>query len=210
MINWPRGLFAFVVSVVAATSASALEVREARELPTFTAISAHGTMTMEVSVGESDGVQIIRDEAIPVEVVVRNGVLRVASPSTTRADRKVRIVIAVRRLDSVDFSGIWARLTIVNVQAENFHIALSESIDATLSGTCGVGRFLIAGSPQVDASQLACHDVDVDIAGSGHADVRASRQASVRILGSGNVDLYGSGELIASRGARRRITVHQD
>jgi hypothetical protein len=89
-------------------------------------------------------------------------------------------------------------------------LALSSSSDAILSGTCEAGEFTIIGSPSINAEALSCVDVDVDIAGSGHADARASRRATIRILGSGNVDLYGGADVIANGSTQRKITMHHD
>lgn len=198
----------FATTLLVATSASALEVTEEREFPPFAAISARGTISLDVSVGESQRIIITRDEEIPVSVEVEGGVLIVRSQASTRAADKARITIAIPHLEHVSLSGVWAHLVVRNIHADRFRVALSGSTESTLSGTCGAGEFSIAGAAQITATELACRDANIDIAGSGHANVRASDRAVVRILGSGDVDLYGGATITADRRAWRKITVH--
>lgn len=207
MYRWTH--IALAIGLLAAPT-SAAEVTENRELPPFEIISADGTMTIDVTVGDAQSVRVVRDESVPVDTEVRDGVLRVRSISSPHADRRVSVLVTVPRLDGVALEGIGSHLAVRNIQAQNFRVALSSSSDATLSGTCETGEFSIAGSPRINAEALACMDVDVDIAGSGQADVRASRRATIRVLGSGDVDLYGGAEVIASRSTQRKIRIHHD
>lgn len=197
--------FVFVAPLTAAA-----EVTEQLQLPSFAAIDAVGTMTMEVRVGDSQSVQLIRDESIAPQVEVWDGVLVVRSPSTPRADGMVRLLITVPRLRGVIFDGIWGHLTVAQVNSDRFGLTLRSSTDATISGTCDHGQFIIIGAPQLNAAALACQDINVEISGSGRASVRASRQSTVRVRGSGEVELYGSGEIVADRSTRRKITVRPD
>jgi hypothetical protein len=211
MRHWVRtALVAVAFSFGATPAASNAELAEERDLAPFEAIDANGTMTIDVHVGAEQSVRVVQDGGIAAQIEVQDGVLIVRSPSSPRTDGMVRLHISVPRLHTVALDGIWSHLTITDLEASRFRLRLRSSSDATISGTCEIGEFVIIGAPQLNAEALTCQDIDLDISGAGRANVRASRRSTVRILGSGEVDLHGGAELIASRGARRKVTIHQD
>lgn len=210
MPTWIRFALFAAAFVFAAPAASADEVTEQLQLPSFEFIDAVGTLTMNVEVGDTQSVQVIRDGSIAAQLEVRNGVLVVRSPSSPRADGMVRILITVPQLRGVSFDSIWSHLTVTQINSPRFRLRLRSSSDANLSGVCELGEFVTIGAPQLDADELACRDVNVEVSGAGRVDVRASRRAAVNIVGSGEVDLYGNAEVVANSTTRRKITIHRD
>lgn len=95
------------------------------------------------------------------------------------------------------------------VMAENCTGIINGSGDVSISGKAGTFHLEIHGSGDVKAQDLVCESVTVDIAGSGDAQVHATKSLVVKIAGSGDVQYKGNpkklSQKIAGSGELRKI-----
>jgi len=108
-----------------------------------------------------------------------------------------RVAVTVRGSGHVD---------VAHVSAPEVAVTVAGSGSVSLAGRTVHQRVVITGSGAYDAEGLASRTADVDVAGSGRAELDASQQLNVAIAGSGSVThtgpavvtshVAGSGEVV--------------
>jgi len=98
-------------------------------------------------------------------------------------------------------------LRIDGLRAAAVSVIVQGSGDVHLSGVAPRQRYVVAGSGNLDAGELAGHDVEVGVTGSGGTQVWVTQALAVDIAGSGDVhyrgrpsirkSLSGAGKLLA-------------
>ena len=166
-----------------------------RDLPVFTSVSLDGSMTLDVTAGEKQRVEISADPELLeyIRTRVRNGELRVwTKRGARRFNRgKIKLTISMAELEGVEINGsgdVVAR----NIDSDRFDLEINGSGDADLQGKCGSVSYEINGSGDIDAAALKCVDADVEINGSGDADIAATGKLSAEINGSGDIVAHGA------------------
>jgi hypothetical protein len=95
------------------------------------------------------------------------------------------------------------------VDAEKCEGTINGSGDVVISGKAGSYDLDIHGSGDVKALDFVCKSVEVEIAGSGDAQVHATESLNVRIAGSGDVQYKGDPknlvQKVAGSGELRKI-----
>lgn len=130
-------------------------------------------------------------------VVEVNGSGNVVSQSRIKADERLRTEIS----GSGDMR--------LELDAPEVEMEITGSGTIILSGNTRRFRSEINGSGDLRAFDLLSEDTEVEISGSGDAQVFASKQLGIRINGSGNVDYKGNppsiNQNVAGSGSVRKM-----
>ncbi len=202
-------------------------VTETISLPSFSGINLEISAQVFIKQGPVQEVVVegkgnIIDE---LERDVSNGIWEIETDRCVRDIGDLKIFITLPDISSlrVDGSGdiISENTLVVNdvdlrisgsgnidvaMEADDIDANISGSGRITLEGSADELEFRISGSGDLHAFDMPCRTADLNISGSGDAEVRVSDQLDVRISGSGdvfykgnptlNVQITGSGQVI--------------
>lgn len=195
--------------------------KQNRELGHFTGLSTGLGGSVEVRLGNTEGVTIETDDNLlpQIETVVENGMLRIrpVKRDLHLEPHSLKIIVNARTVERISLGGS------ANVDAERlkgkklqFDIGgsgtisapdlESESVSVSLGGSGGFKasgvtdqlQISIGGSGKVQTGQLATRDTTISIGGSGKATVWAKQSLSVTVGGSGDVSYYGDPQVSKS------------
>ena len=183
----------------------------------FDRLNIAGVFELKTTVGEDYSVRLSgREEDLDRTIAeVTNGVL-VLDTGHKNKDGKRRIIkhsisamITMPALNGVDIAGV-VDGDISGVGAEDFAIDVSGVAEVDFSGACGTLTAHISGVGELDAEELQCRKVKVDVSGIGEARVYASESVDAELNGIGRIHVYGSpAEISKSQSSPiGRITVH--
>jgi len=165
----------------------------------FDRISVAGVFELEVGVGGEYALTLSGKEEDLQRTTARvvDGVLILDTAERDR-DGKRRLVkhgvtakVALPALNGVDIAGV-VDGDIRGVDAESFSADLSGVGDVNISGTCGSLTANVSGVGDLDAGDLKCRSVDVDVSGIGSASIYASESVDAQIAGIGKINVSGS------------------
>ncbi|MFL6659828.1 MAG: head GIN domain-containing protein [Massilia sp.] len=205
--------------------------KQSRELTHFNGVSLSLPGTLELRLGNTEGISIETDDnLLPlIETTIDNGVLKIrpTKRNMNLQTRNLRIVVNAKDIDRLALGGSGS------IDSDALHggklqfdlggsgsIRLkgidSDAVAVTVGGSgnfrSGAGKtgtlsVSIGGSGEVDVGQVQANDASVSVAGSGNAIVWASNGLSVTVAGSGDVNYYGdpkvSRSVVGSGGTRR-------
>lgn len=188
-------------------------VKRTLQVPDFHSIEVEGSMNVELTPSSERSV-VVEAQANIAELVtteVTNGVWHIATKEgySTSKDFVVRIALPTLRSVSVSGSGDvkgMGRFKVedlalttegsgnITLEVEAKHVTTSTagSGDTKLSGSAAQLKVAVDGSGDVNARDLACTQVAVDVAGSGDVVVSVAEELEATISGSGNVSYVGS------------------
>ena len=182
----------------------------------FTKVEQKGSFDVYLSNAASTSVKIEAEENLIeyIETFVDNNtlVIRTKEGYSLRPDRDIKIYIAAPHLTSIQSSGsgdiisqsllsestkmsfnIRGSANIqVEVNAPEIDAEISGSGDMELKGQTRKFSAEVNGSGNIKALELKSEDTDIEIKGSGDADVFASSSLNVNVRGSGDVRYKGN------------------
>lgn len=205
--------------------------KQSRELGHFSALATSVGGSIEVRIGDAEGITIETDDNLQplIETVVENGTLHIRTQKKDMQldTRTLRIVVQARSLEriavggsgSVDAANLRGHKLAFDIggsgsieardlQSDAVSVALGGSGNLKASGRSDKLQVSIGGSGKVQTGQLAAHDVSVSIGGSGQATVNALQTLSVSVAGSGDVNYYGNPQVaknVMGSGAVKRL-----
>ncbi|TNE41824.1 MAG: DUF2807 domain-containing protein [Alphaproteobacteria bacterium] len=158
----------------------------------FTSVRLSGAFEAEITVGDSQSVEISGEGDLDkkVQTRVKGGELEIIQVGDSWREDAIEVTITVASLEEVIVDGA-ADLEIDGVSSESFELRLPGAADVEVSGTCGTFIVAIAGAASVDAEDLECDNVDISIAGTGEVIAYARQSAQARISGLGSIEIYG-------------------
>jgi hypothetical protein len=165
-----------------------------RSVGAFRAVEVNGPIDLELRVGSPQRVEIIADHNLVglITTTIRDRSLVIDTgdrPFRTR--NPVRAVLVAPSLDALVLRGSGtARVDGVSTRA--FELSIRGEGDARLTGTASRVVVRVAGSADVDATNLAAESAAVDVKGSGGVSVRASKVVAANVSGSGGVTIFGN------------------
>lgn len=189
------------------------------DLSGFDAIEVAGVYELDVRVGPEFSVELSGPdyEIERVEASVENGTLSLSQRKKNRRDKRrkwrdnregVDAVITLPNLVSLDVSGVVEGI-ISEIDTESFRLEISGVGDIELDGECGTLTADVSGVGDLDADELECRRVDVQVSGVGDASVFASEEVRATVSGMGDIDVYGSPERVEKNNSMfAEITVH--
>lgn len=163
----------------------------------FTEIEVSGVYKIDVQVGEDFSVTTSgSDKEVKYMDVSVDGDTLILG---TKDDKKnwnigkkegIYAVVTLPELNSLDVAGI-ATGHVDDIDSDDFEIHIAGISDVELSGRCGTLDLHIAGMGDLDAEDLQCADVEVNLAGMGEASVYASESIDANVAGMGQLNVYG-------------------
>ncbi len=99
--------------------------------------------------------------------------------------------LTVPALAGVEAAGV-VDGSVKGVAGGPFRVAISGVGDLEVSGTCDTLDADVSGVGDLDAEDLKCRIVNVDVSGVGGASVFASEKVDADIAGIGKIEVYGS------------------
>jgi hypothetical protein len=85
-----------------------------------------------------------------------------------------------------------------DIQTSELEVRASGSSNIKLSGTASKAEFSCSGSGNINAPGLNTDICEVNMSGSGNAELMVNKELSATISGSGNIRYSGSGNLVNS------------
>lgn len=191
------------------------DITQTFEVADFDRIDVGGVFELKVKVGGDYAVTIsgAPDEMARLQVNVANGVLELDQKGDRNVKRHWRnagltATISLPALNGVEVAGV-ADGEFSGIDAESFRADLSGVGEINLSGTCGHLDANMSGVGDLDAKDLECKDVDVDVSGVGEAVVYASESVDASVNGIGSIEVYGSPANVEKQSSFiSSITVH--
>lgn len=101
---------------------------------------------------------------------------------------QVRVTITAPDVSAFELNGSGS-LTLRTIDVPALRVAISGSGDVEAEGRARTVEVDVAGSGAADLSALVVTDATVEVSGSGEVDVGPTGRASISISGSGDVDL---------------------
>ncbi|MEX0644826.1 MAG: head GIN domain-containing protein [Parvularculaceae bacterium] len=182
------------------------KISKTYELTDFDRIDIAGVYDLDVSVGGAFSVEISgpEDEMARVYARVEGGELILDQTKRENGKRNWRkrgldARITLPALSAISVSGV-VDGGVVGVAAEQFRVDLSGVGDLDLSGECGDLTANVSGVGDLNAEELKCKNVDVDVSGVGEASVYASESVDASISGIGEIEVYGSPPTVEKSG----------
>lgn len=195
--------------------------KETREVSSFTAINAQGSMEIKIDYGNSGTISVEADEnLLPyIETTVEDGRLSIKPKKNVNLNSRSGIVVYVSmtQIKSLKLSGsgnISGSGAFTNDTTTDFSVSGSgnlsldfdtfKELDLSVSGSGniklkGASSMIsakISGSGNIDCSNTSSHDVVAKVSGSGNIKVDANNSIDAQINGSGNVFYKGDAQKI--------------
>lgn len=213
-----RSSLAIAAAALALTgwAAAAESISKSYDLAGFDRIDVSGVYSIEVTVGGDFAVSLSGspEEMDRAEVGVDNGVLSLGQTQWKRGekgrrnDRGLEAKITMPSLNALEVSGV-VEGEVVGIDADRFDLDLSGVGDVRLTGVCGRLDADVSGVGDLDAEELKCKTVAVDVSGVGSAVVFASEEVDAEVSGMGDIDVYGSpAKVTKSKNMFADVTIH--
>jgi hypothetical protein len=203
---------------------------EEKNVGSFTGISTSGSIDIIVTDGPTNSLKIEADENLIEYLVVenRNGTVKVYTKEGINLNpvRHIKVYATAPSFSNLDVSGSAKIQSNGKIKGENLHSEVSGSGDiildvdtptmeadiagsgsARISGTTKNFSASVSGSGEIRCFDLLSENTEIDIAGSGDAEVYASKTLDVDVSGAGNVKYRGNPSVkqsIAGAGSVRK------
>lgn len=165
----------------------------------FDGIEVVGVYNMDVKVGKDFSIEASgrAKEMNRLSVEVKNGALVLSTDEKKKRswrgknnNRGIDITITLPALNSLEITGI-GNGEITGIDSERFDLDVSGIGAVELDGKCGTLDADFSGMGDLDAENLKCKEVKVDVSGMGSASVYASEKVDADMSGMGSIDVYG-------------------
>jgi carbon monoxide dehydrogenase subunit G len=187
-------------------------IKETREIESFSKLSLNVAANVSLLVTDSNSATIVAQENIleHIKFITKGNSLIIQSNRMIRTDKPIKIVITCTRPEALEINGS-GKITIINsyrTQKASYTINGSGDIDAKviakeikskingsgdlhLSGETQSHRIHINGSGDLKAGGLQANNYDININGSGNAEITVLEKLDVSIVGSGDITYSG-------------------
>jgi putative autotransporter adhesin-like protein len=169
---------------------------QTRDVAAFTRVDTDSSVELRLHVGETRRLQVRAGEKVidDVGTEVRDGTLHVTFDHDGWGGNDVVVEASVPKLEEIDASGS-GDIEADGVDADTFTLRSEGSADIVLTGSAALLDVEVEGSGNADLADLRARAARVKVRGSGDADVRADERLDVDVDGSGNVRYHGDPEL---------------
>lgn len=169
---------------------------QTRDVASFTRVDSDSSVEVRLHVGEPRRVRVRAGEKVIDDVAteVRDGTLHVTFDHDGWGGNDVVVEASVPKLDGIDVSGS-GDIEADGIDADSFTVRSEGSADIVLTGSTAALDVEVEGSGNADLADLRAQAARVKVRGSGDADVRADERLDVDVDGSGNVRYHGDPEL---------------
>jgi len=205
--SFRRGVFGLAVAGLASTALMSSnsfafhdehgdEVKQDRELETFTRIKVKGGIELHLVAGKDQKVSIetVEDRIADVETYVRNDTLVIDMPKHGKRNYwnnvEVTVDISMKSLEGIEVLGA-VDADVRGIDSEYLEIEIKGAADLDIEGSCGELELDVKGAGDISASDLKCKSVDVDVKGAGSASVYASEKVEADVAGVASIKVFG-------------------
>ena len=185
----------------------------------FHSVAIAGSGNLYVTQGEPHSLIIEAEDNVieQLEVNVANRKLSIRSKKCFTNIKPINIYVTMKDVQDLAGSGsvnMFGRTDIntdklglsisgsgtfdLTLYAQELNTRISGSGKPKLRGTAHVHNVMVSGSAKIKAFDLATHETNIIISGSGNAEVDASEKLDVTISGSGNVYYTGDAAVTQS------------
>jgi len=167
---------------------------ETRDLARFDKLETSGAFEIKVSAGQSkQTLRITAEENILplIATDLQGDKLAIYPKKSICAEMPIVVEINAANLVSLISSGS-DNVRIEGLDADKFSVTMSGSSDVGVTGKAKNLEAGISGAGNLDARDLKTEETDLNISGSGSADVYAREKLKVEIVGVGEVNYYGN------------------
>ena len=200
---------------------------QVRKVESFHGIAVSGAIELYVSQGpQSVAVSAASQEDVDKLVTeVEGGILKIRfkdkkswwSDQWNTTGRKFKAYVSAEQLDYISQSGSGniriegtlksPELTIEvsgsgniygDIQTKELEVNVSGSSNIRLTGSAANAEFTCSGSGNINAPGLVTDICEVEMSGSGNAELTVNKELSAKLSGSGNIRYGGSGNLVNS------------
>jgi hypothetical protein len=187
-------------------------IKESKDLEEFSKLSLNIPAHVSILVAESNSAVIVAQENIVehVEFKVKNNTLIIHSNRLLKTEKPIEILITCSRLEGLEINGA-GKIVILNsyrtpkanytingsgdieakVIAKDIKSKINGSGDLKLLGETQNHRIHINGSGDLKALELNSKTCDININGSGNANIAVSEKLEVSVVGSGDITYLG-------------------
>ncbi|HYS11917.1 MAG TPA: head GIN domain-containing protein [Burkholderiaceae bacterium] len=179
---------------------------EQRHLAPFDRIDVAGAFDVTLVDGPTYRITVEADndllDAISSDVI--DNELRISSLRSFVSRTTMKVTVESPPLRGLTVSGN-AKATANALTGPNFAFAGSGSSTAKLGGSIDSLKISLAGAGRVDALDLTAESVEVEVLGSGTAEVHAVKTLSLMVIGSGTLRYRGNPKVSRNAIGRGRV-----
>jgi len=171
---------------------SGIAKSEQRKLPPFDSVEVSGAFEVTLLDGPEHRITIEADDNL-LDAVSTDAVdarLRIASLRSFVSRTPMKLTVESPQHRGVTIAGS-AHVTAPTLRGPDFVLTGSGTSTAKLGGKVERLKISLAGSGRVDALDLVADRVDIEIAGSGTAEVHAVKALDLMVIGAGTVRYRG-------------------
>ena len=224
-MRFPKFPAVLAAALIAASPAWAETVKgsgnlrsEARTATGFTGVAVAVPAKVEVRIGATESVTIEADDNILplIETSVSKGslVIRPVRRNLSFEAKSIKVVVQARQVEELEISGTGSiqadsirgpklklgiagagSMDLSKLDTGKLDVSVAGSGDVKLTGSARQLDANIAGSGDIDAPAFVVDDADIDIAGSGAAQLGVRKTLDVSVAGSGAVRYFGDPEV---------------
>lgn len=179
---------------------------EQRTLAPFDRLDVAGSFDVTLVDGPGYKITVQADndllDAISSDVI--DNELRISSLRSFVSRTSMKVTVESPPLRALSVSGN-AKATAGALSGPNFAFTGSGSSTAKLGGSIESLKISLAGAGRVDALDLAAQNVEVEVLGSGTADVHVVKTLSFMVIGSGTLRYRGNPKVSRNAIGRGRV-----
>ena len=185
---------------------SGLAKTETRNLAPFDRVDVAGSFEVTLVEGTAHRVTVEADDKLldAVSTDVIDNELKISSLRSFVSRSAMKVTVESPQHRGLTVSGN-AHVTGAALHGPSFTLAGSGSATAKLGGAMEFLKISLAGSGRIDALDLMADKVEVEVLGSGTAEVHAVKSLSLMVIGSGTVRYRGSPTISRNAIGRGRV-----
>ncbi len=193
------GMLRFIVPALAIFAVAGCDIADdgptttqTRDVRAFTRLDNDTSVDVRLRVGDEQRVTVRAGEKVidDVGTEVRDGTLVVTFDHDGIGGGDVDVEATVPKLEGVEITGS-GDVEADGIRAKALAVRSDGSGDVELAGLADHLALDMDGSGDADLGDLAARSAQVQVGGSGDADVRAAEKLDVAIDGSGDVRYHG-------------------
>jgi hypothetical protein len=172
---------------------------QTRDVAKFSRVESDSSVEVRLHVGERQRVHVRAGEKVidDVGTEVRDGTLHVTFDHSGWGGNDVVVEASVPALEGIDVSGS-GDVEADGIDADTLSVSSDGSADIVLTGSAAALDVEVDGSGNADLADLRARSARVKVRGSGDADVRADERLDVDVDGSGDVRYHGDPQLTSN------------
>ena len=223
--GWILGLMVMAIATNAQEKVIVDKNAQTRQVSEFDGISVSGAIELFVSQGPQNVVVSAADveKVNDIETYVENRILYIRfkskkswwSDQWNTTGRNYRAYVSAPMIESITSSGsgnIKIEGTLKSpeleieisgsgnvsgkIETENLEVTQSGSSNIRLSGVATRAEFECSGSGNIISGELIIDFCEVEISGSGNAELQVNKELSAEISGSGNIRYKGDANIV--------------